>query len=73
MIHVRVVAGAKRNEVKKEGERLKAYLTAPPVEGKANKLLLEVLAEYFNCKRSDLKIVRGEKAKDKLIQIKDRE
>jgi len=69
-VQVRVISNARKNEVKQEAQRLKVYLTAPPVEGKANRLLLKILAEYFNCRNSDLKIVRGEKSKDKLIQRK---
>ncbi len=69
-VQVRVISNARENKVKQETQRLKVYLTAPPVEGKANRLLLKILAEYFNCRNSDLKIVRGEKSKDKLIQKK---
>jgi len=69
IIEVRVVPGAKKNEVKKEDQALKVYLTAPPVEGKANKLLIEILAKYFNCRKSDLKIIRGERSRNKYIQI----
>ena len=69
-IQVRVISNARKNKVKQEAQRLKVYLTAPPVEGKANRLLLKILAEHFNCRDSDLKIVRGEKSKDKLIQRK---
>ena len=66
-IQVRVVPNAKKNEVKIEQQRLKVYLTAPASEGKANKLLIEVLAKYFNCKKAQLSIVRGEKSRNKII------
>ena len=58
----------KKNEVKKEDRNFKVYLTAPPVKGKANKMLIEVLAEYFGCKKSDLRIMKGDKSRDKFIQ-----
>jgi uncharacterized protein (TIGR00251 family) len=69
IIEVKVVPGAKRNEVRKENQGLKVYLNAPPVEEKANKLLIEILAKYFNCRKSDLRIIRGERSRNKLIQI----
>ncbi len=69
VIQVRVIANAKRNEIKKENKGLKVYLTAPPVEGKANKLLIEILAKYFNCRKSNLRIIKGEKSKNKVICI----
>ncbi|MEO0130396.1 MAG: DUF167 domain-containing protein, partial [candidate division WOR-3 bacterium] len=51
IIKIRVIPNAKKNEVVKEENRLKVYLTAPPIEGKANKALIEILAEYFNVKK----------------------
>jgi uncharacterized protein (TIGR00251 family) len=72
VIEVKLVPGAKKNEVKKENQGLKVYLTAPPVEGKANKLLIEILAKYFNCRKSDLKIIRRERGTKKLIEICER-
>lgn len=69
IIQVRVIPNAKRNEIKKENKGLKVYLTAPPVEGKANKLLIEILAKHFNYKKSNLRIIKGEKSKNKVICI----
>ncbi len=69
VVKVKVVTGARKNEVKREGERLKVYVSAPPAEGKANKAVLELLAKHFGCKESKVKIIKGEKSKDKLIQM----
>ena len=68
VIQVRVVPRAKRNEVKEEIGGYKVYLTATPVDGKANKALLEVLAGHLNVNRSQLKLIRGEKSRDKVIR-----
>jgi uncharacterized protein (TIGR00251 family) len=72
VIEVKVVPGAKKNEVRKENQGLKVYLTAPPVEGKANKLLIETLAKYLNCRKSDLTIIRGERSRNKQILISEK-
>ena len=69
IMRVRVVANAKKNEVKKFGDGFKVRLTAPPVEGKANKLLLEVLADYFRLKKSQLNIIKGKKLRDKVVKL----
>ncbi|MEO0087074.1 MAG: DUF167 domain-containing protein [candidate division WOR-3 bacterium] len=69
IIKIRVIPNAKKNEIVKEKDRLKVYLTAPPIEGKANKVLIEILAEYFNVKKGQIKIIKGEKSKDKIIEI----
>ena len=69
ILHIRVVAGAKKNLIKAEAGRLKVYLAAPAVEGKANKALGEVLARHFNVKVSQIAIAKGLKSRDKTINI----
>ena len=68
-IQVRAIPNAGKNEVKKINGGLKIYVTAPPAGGKANKALLEVLAGYLGLKKSQLRIVKGGKSKDKIIEI----
>ena len=69
LLNVRVIPKAKQNKVVEEGDRYKVYLTAPPVEGKANKALIEFLAEHFGVKKGKIKIVRGLKSRDKVVEI----
>jgi uncharacterized protein (TIGR00251 family) len=66
---IRVIPRAKQNKVVEEEGRVKVYLTAPPVEGRANQALIEVLAAHFQVRKGDIRIIRGEKSRDKLIQI----
>jgi uncharacterized protein YggU (UPF0235/DUF167 family) len=54
---------------KKENKFLKAYLTQPAHNGLGNKQLIEVLAERLNLKKYQIKIIRGDKSKDKVIEI----
>jgi uncharacterized protein (TIGR00251 family) len=60
---------------KKEGfEKLsdgtwKLKIRAPAVEGKANERVIEILADVFRCRRSEVQIISGEKAKLKTIDI----
>ena len=69
-IYVRVSPRSSRNEVTKisEGE-YKVRLTAPPVDGEANIMLLKILSEYFSVPKSSLQIVGGKSAKTKIIDI----
>lgn len=55
--------------VKKENDVFKVYLTSPAQEGLANKHLIEILAIHFGVKKYDIKIKKGEKSRDKLIEI----
>lgn len=50
---------------------LKIRLAAPPVEGAANKALLEFLAKVLGVRESNLEILAGEKGRDKIISVVD--
>ncbi len=45
------------------------YVREPPLEGKANKAVVEALADYFRVKKSAVRIVSGFKAKKKLVEV----
>ena len=47
----------------------KVKLAAPPVDGAANKMLLDILASYFGISRSSLKIIGGKSARVKIVEI----
>ena len=49
--------------------RLKVKVKAPAVEGKANAELLRFLAERLGVRANQLRIVRGETARKKTIEI----
>jgi len=48
---------------------LRIRLTAPPVEGKANKGLVEFLADWLNIPRSQIRLLNGQKSRYKLVEI----
>jgi len=65
---VRVIPGASKNEVAGiQDDALKVKLTAPPVEGKANRACVNFLAELLGLRRSALSITSGEKSRKKTI------
>lgn len=68
-IGVRVVPRSSRNEITWEGENLKVYLTAPPVDGAANQALLKLLAERLGIPRRSLRIVQGASGRQKVLEI----
>lgn len=69
ILNIRVIPKSNRNLIKKENDYLKVYLTNPAQEGLANKQLIELLAEHLNVKKRQIRIVKGEKCRDKLIEI----
>jgi len=50
-------------------DALKIRLTAPPVEGKANKALIDFLADWLGVKKSQVEIVNGQLSKIKIIKV----
>ena len=52
-----------------EGDVLRARVTAPPVEGRANEALLRLLAEALGVSKSSLRIVRGQRSREKLVAV----
>ncbi|OGX07259.1 MAG: hypothetical protein A2Z88_06200 [Omnitrophica WOR_2 bacterium GWA2_47_8] len=68
-ITVKVIPSAKKNSAVEEAGVLKVHLTAPPVDGKANKALIGFLAEYYNIRRSKIEIIKGLQSRIKTIRI----
>ena len=51
------------------GDALKVRVTAPPVEGRANKAVKKLLAEKFGLSPSQIEIIAGERSREKLLRI----
>lgn len=48
---------------------LQAKVSAPPVDGKANKALCRLVAKRVNVAPSHVSVIRGEKSRDKLLLV----
>jgi uncharacterized protein (TIGR00251 family) len=69
-ISIRVKPNGRKNEVRElEPGKLLVTVTAPPVEGKANEKVIELLAVHFDVPKRAITIMRGAKGKDKLVEI----
>ncbi|MBP9760790.1 MAG: DUF167 domain-containing protein [Candidatus Magasanikbacteria bacterium] len=44
-------------------------LTAPPTGGQANKQLIQILSKELGIPKSHMNIIRGEKSRNKVIEI----
>lgn len=69
LVTLKIVPNSSRNEIVQEEDFIKIKLTSPPVENKANKLLVEFLAKKLSIAKSKITIVRGETSKIKTISI----
>jgi len=69
-IKVRVIPKASKNEVAGwRGDSLCVKVTAPPLDGAANEAVIRFLAEVMGVKKGDVRIVAGERSRDKVIAI----
>jgi uncharacterized protein len=48
---------------------LHAYVNAPPLEGRANKAIVRVLAKYFKVNRNCVLFISGTRSKSKTFEI----
>lgn len=72
ILNIKVIPKAKINCVQKlNANYLKVRLAAPPVNGRANKELMEILSEYYKVKRNRISIIRGGNSRNKIIEIKE--
>lgn len=71
-LNIRVYPKAGRNLVKEENNCFKVYLTQPAHDGLANKQLIELLAGRLKLRKYQIKIIKGEKSRNKVIEIDNR-
>lgn len=69
-INLRVIPRAKQNKITTESDgSLRVHITAAPVDGAANDAVIKILSEHFNVQKSQIKIVRGETSRNKVVEI----
>jgi uncharacterized protein (TIGR00251 family) len=69
-IAVRVQPRASRTEIAGAyGDAVKIRVAAPPVDGAANVELIAFLAKRLGVPKSSVRIVRGDRGRDKLVEV----
>lgn len=69
-INIIVHPNSKKPRVEKDiiGQ-LNVYVAAPPVEGNANRAVVEALAEHFMVKKNEIRLISGQQSRLKLFEI----
>ena len=70
MVTFKIVPNSSKNEIIKTDATIKIKITAQPVDGKANKALIEFLSKQFKIPKTSIEILRGETSKEKTILFK---
>lgn len=75
IVNIKISPNSKKNEIINEGDFTKIKITAQPIDGKANKALIEFLSKNFKMPKTSIKILKGETSKEKtvLFETKDEE
>ena len=69
-LKITVKPNARKDEVTRSADgSLVIRVNVPPIEGKANDKVIEVLSEYLNKPKRSISIVSGFKGKNKIIEI----
>ena len=67
IVNIKISPNSSKNEIIKDGEIIKIKITAQPIDGKANKALIEFLSKTFKIPKTSIKILKGETSKEKTI------
>lgn len=69
-IQLKILPNASKNQIVKDDIGVKVKLTAQPIEGKANKALIEFLSKQLKVPKTSIIITKGETSKEKTLLIK---
>ena len=70
LIKVKVFPGSKKEEVIKKSENaFEIRVKEKPVQGRANRRAVELLASYLNIPEDKIKIVKGYKEMNKIFNV----
>jgi len=67
LINIKISPNSKTNEIIKTEAETKIKITAQPIDGKANKCLIEFLSKKFKIPRTSIQIIKGETSKEKTL------
>lgn len=70
LISFKISPNASKNEIIKTDDGIKIKITAQPIDGKANKALIEFLSKHFKIPKTSIEIVKGQTSKEKTLLLK---
>ena len=68
-INVKAIPNSKRYSLIKENNLFKVHLPAQAINNKFNLALIKYLSEYFCINKKAVKIIKGERSRDKIVEI----
>lgn len=71
LLKVRAVPNAKTEKIEESEDGIKVRVRQPAVDGKANEAVIEAVSKHLGVRKSKVRIARGQKSRDKIIEIDD--
>ena len=68
-VSVKVKPNSRGEEVISNGKGLLVKVKEPPKEGKANRAIIRLLAEYYKVTQSSVRIISGIGNKSKVVEV----
>lgn len=72
-LNLKISPNASKNEIIFVEDGVKVKITAQPIDGKANKALIEYFSKFFKIPKTSISIIRGETSKEKTLYIETSE
>ena len=70
IVQFKISPNSSKNEIIKTDDGIKIKITAQPIDGKANKALVEYLSKEFKIPKTYIEIVKGTTNKEKTVLFK---
>jgi uncharacterized protein (TIGR00251 family) len=67
-VHVKPNARRQSITIREDGV-YEVHVSVPPIEGKANEMLIELLAKHFRRPKKAIEILRGKHGRHKIVEI----
>ena len=69
-LRIRLQPKASRDEiVGPHGDSIRIRVTAPPVDGRANRALCRLIAKHAGVPPSAVSVIKGETSRDKIVRV----
>ena len=69
-IYIKVIPKSSQNKIEKmEDGSYKVWVTVVPEKGKANQAVVKLLSKYFKVAKSQIEIVGGKTAREKIVDV----
>lgn len=70
IVRLKVIANARENSICGfSGGYLKVKVSKPALDGRANEALIALMSSFFNIRKSEIKILNGEKSHIKTLEM----